>query len=112
MKNKSKSGHLDFLNGDEAVAYGGRLCRPHVIAVYPITPQTMVVEKISEFVANNEMSCEYVHVESEHSAMCAAMGASLVGARAFTATSSQGLAYMHEMLHYVSSGFLCKKTAV
>jgi pyruvate ferredoxin oxidoreductase alpha subunit len=61
-----------------------------------------VVEKISEFVANNEMSCEYVHVESEHSAMCAAMGASLVGARAFTATSSQGLAYMHEMLHYVS----------
>ena len=102
MNNKAKSGHLDFLNGDEAVAYGARLCRPHVIAVYPITPQTIVVEKISEFVANNEMTCEYVHVESEHSAMCSAMGASLVGARAFTATSSQGLAYMHEMLHYVS----------
>ena len=102
MNNKAKSGRLDFLNGDEAVAYGARLCRPHVIAVYPITPQTIVVEKISEFVANNEMTCEYVHVESEHSAMCAAMGASLVGARAFTATSSQGLAYMHEMLHYVS----------
>jgi pyruvate ferredoxin oxidoreductase alpha subunit len=102
MNNKPKSGHLDFLNGDEAVAYGARLCRPHVIAVYPITPQTIVVEKIAEFVANNEMTCEYIHVESEHSAMCAAMGASLVGARAFTATSSQGLAYMHEMLHYVS----------
>jgi pyruvate ferredoxin oxidoreductase alpha subunit len=102
MNNKPKNGHLDFLNGDEAVAYGARLCRPHVIAVYPITPQTIVVEKISEFVANNEMTCEYIHVESEHSAMCAAMGASLVGARAFTATSSQGLAYMHEMLHYVS----------
>jgi len=102
MNNKSKSGHLDFLNGDEAVAYAARLCRPHVIAVYPITPQTIVVEKIAEFVANNEMTCEYIHVESEHSAMCAAMGASLVGARAFTATSSQGLAYMHEMLHYVS----------
>ena len=102
MNHKAKSGHLDFLNGDEAVAYGARLCRPHVIAVYPITPQTIVVEKISEFVANDEMTCEYVHVESEHSAMCAAMGASLVGARAFTATSSQGLAYMHEMLHYVS----------
>jgi pyruvate ferredoxin oxidoreductase alpha subunit len=102
MSNKSKSGRLDFLNGDEAVAYGARLCRPQVIAVYPITPQTIVVEKISEFVANNEMTCEYIHVESEHSAMCAAMGASLVGARAFTATSSQGLAYMHEMLHYVS----------
>ncbi|NWF55041.1 MAG: pyruvate ferredoxin oxidoreductase [Syntrophaceae bacterium] len=102
MDNKKNRGHLDFLNGDEAVAYGARLCRPHVIAVYPITPQTIVVEKISEFVANNEMTCEYIHVESEHSAMCAAMGASLVGARAFTATSSQGLAYMHEMLHYVS----------
>jgi len=102
MINKPKSSNLDFLNGDEAVAYGAKLCRPHVIAVYPITPQTIVVERISEFIANKLMDCEYVYVESEHSAMCAAMGASLVGARAFTATSSQGLAYMHEMLHYVS----------
>jgi pyruvate ferredoxin oxidoreductase alpha subunit len=102
MINNPQSGHLDFLNGDEAVAYGAKLCRPRVIAVYPITPQTIVVEKLSEFVANNQMTCEYIHVESEHSAMCAAMGASLVGARPFTATSSQGLAYMHEMLHYVS----------
>jgi pyruvate ferredoxin oxidoreductase alpha subunit len=102
MSNSPNGSHSDFLNGDEAVAYGARLCRPHVIAVYPITPQTIVVEKISEFVANNQMKCEFIHVESEHSAMCAAMGASLVGARAFTATSSQGLAYMHEMLHYVS----------
>ena len=102
MSNHPNGSHADFLNGDEAVAYGARLCRPHVIAVYPITPQTIVVEKISEFVANNQMKCEFIHVESEHSAMCAAMGASLVGARAFTATSSQGLAYMHEMLHYVS----------
>lgn len=93
---------MDFLNGDEAVAFGAKLCRPQVIAVYPITPQTIVVEKLSEFVANNLMNCEFIHVESEHSAMCAAMGASLVGARPFTATSSQGLAYMHEMLHYVS----------
>ena len=102
MSSNSNGSHPDFLNGDEAVAYGAKLCRPHVIAVYPITPQTIVVEKISEFVANNLMKCEFIHVESEHSAMCAAMGASLVGARAFTATSSQGLAYMHEMLHYVS----------
>ena len=102
MSNNPNGSHADFLNGDEAVAYGAKLCRPHVIAVYPITPQTIVVEKISEFVANNQMKCEFIHVESEHSAMCAAMGASLVGARAFTATSSQGLAYMHEMLHYVS----------
>jgi len=102
MANEPKNSQLEFLNGDEAVAYGARLCRPHVIPVYPITPQTIVVERISEFIANGHMDCEYIFVESEHSAMCAAMGASLVGARAFTATSSQGLAYMHEMLHYVS----------
>ncbi len=102
MMADTKVSGLEFLNGDEAVAYGAKLCRPHVVPVYPITPQTIVVERISEFVANGLMDCEYVHVESEHSAMCAAMGASLVGARAFTATSSQGLAYMHEMLHYVS----------
>lgn len=102
MTGVNKGANLEFLNGDEAVAYGARLCRPDVVSAYPITPQTIVVEKISEFVANGLMNCEYIHVESEHSAMAAAMGASLVGARAFTATSSQGLAYMHEMLHYVS----------
>lgn len=91
-----------FLNGDEAVAYGVRLCRPDVISAYPITPQTIVVEKLSEFVADGSLKCKYLHVESEHSAMASAMGASLSGARAFTATSSQGLAYMCEMLHYVS----------
>jgi len=74
MNSSSKGSHSDFLNGDEAVAYGAKLCRPHVIAVYPITPQTIVVEKLSEFVANNLMNCEFIHVESEHSAMCAAMG--------------------------------------
>jgi len=102
MTVNAKISNLEFLNGDEAVAYGVKLCRPQVVPVYPITPQTIVVERISDFVANGLMDCEYVHVESEHSAMCAAMGASLVGARTFTATSSQGLAYMHEMLHYVS----------
>jgi pyruvate ferredoxin oxidoreductase alpha subunit len=102
MIEKANGSQRDFLNGDEAVAYGAKLCRPHVIPVYPITPQTIVVERISEFIANGHMEGEYIYVESEHSAMCAAMGASLVGARAFTATSSQGLAYMHEMLHYVS----------
>ena len=91
-----------FLNGDEAAAYGVQLCRPDVISAYPITPQTIVVEKLSEFVANGELKCQYMHVESEHSAMASAMGASMAGARTFTATSSQGLAYMCEMLHYVS----------
>lgn len=91
-----------FLNGDEAAAYGVQLCRPDVISAYPITPQTIVVEKLSEFVANGELKCQYLHVESEHSALASAMGASMAGARTFTATSSQGLAYMCEMLHYVS----------
>jgi len=98
----SKESQKLFLNGDEAVAHGARLCRPQVVSAYPITPQTIVVEKISEFVANGDMTCEYLHVESEHSAMASAMGASLTGCRVFTATSSQGLAYMCEMLHYVS----------
>ena len=91
-----------FLNGDEAVAYAVRLCRPDVVPAYPITPQTIVVEKLSEFVADGTMKCQYMHMESEHSAMASAMGASLAGARTFTATSSQGLAYMCEMLHYIS----------
>jgi len=92
----------DFISANDAVAYGVRLCRPEVIAAYPITPQTTVVEKLSEFIENGEMECQYLNVESEHSAMSAAMGAALMGCRTFTATSSQGLLYMCEMLHYVS----------
>ncbi|MBC7113249.1 MAG: pyruvate ferredoxin oxidoreductase [Candidatus Methanomethyliales bacterium] len=74
-----------------------------VVAAYPITPQTTIVEKLSEFVANGELEAEYINVESEHSAMSACVGASLTGARVFTATSSQGLAYMHEVL-FMASG--------
>lgn len=92
----------EFLSGDEAVAYGVRLCKPDVISAYPITPQTIIVERLSEFLADGSLDCEYIHVESEHSAMAAAMGASMMGSRTFTATSSQGLLYMCEMLHYVS----------
>lgn len=91
-----------FLSGNEAVAEGVRLCRPQVIAAYPITPQTTLVEKLSEFVADKEFPCEYMLVESEHSAMAATMGASMMGVRTFTATSSQGLLYMCEMLNFVS----------
>ncbi|MDK2823416.1 MAG: pyruvate ferredoxin oxidoreductase alpha subunit [Clostridia bacterium] len=98
LRNENKK----FLSGDEAVAEGVKLCRPDVIAAYPITPQTVIVEKLSEFVASKEMDCQYLHVESEHSAMAASMGASMMGSRTFTATSSQGLLYMCEMLHYVS----------
>ncbi len=93
-----------FLSGDEAVAHGVRLSRPHVIAAYPITPQTITVERLSEMVEAGELNAEYMHVESEHSAISATMGASAVGARTFTASSSQGLLYMTEGLHYASGG--------
>lgn len=86
-----------FLSGNEAFAYGVRLARPQVISAYPITPQTIVVEKLSEFVEDGSLNAEFVHVESEHSALSCAMGASSVGARAFTATSSQGFLYMAEV---------------
>lgn len=93
-----------FLSGDEAFAEGIRLARPQVISAYPITPQTVVVERLSEMVEQGTLSAEYVHVESEHSALACAMGASATGARAFTATSSQGLLYMAECLTYASGG--------
>jgi pyruvate ferredoxin oxidoreductase alpha subunit len=91
-----------FVSGNDAVAYGVKLCRPEVIAAYPITPQTTAVEKLAEFIEKREMDAEYINVESEHSAMAAAMGAAMMGCRTFTASSSQGLLYMCEMLHYVS----------
>jgi pyruvate ferredoxin oxidoreductase alpha subunit len=93
-----------FISGNEAVAWGARLARPHVIAAYPITPQTVVIERLSEWVAEGQLDSEFLHVESEHSALSACMGASALGARSFTATSSQGLLYMAECLHYASGG--------
>jgi pyruvate ferredoxin oxidoreductase alpha subunit len=93
-----------FASGNEAVAMGVRLARPHVISAYPITPQTTVVERLSEMVEDGSLKSEFMHVESEHSALSACMGASSIGARTFTATSSQGLLYMAECLHYASGG--------
>jgi 2-oxoisovalerate ferredoxin oxidoreductase alpha subunit len=93
-------------NGNYAAAYAVKLANVKVVAAYPITPQTAVVEKIAEFVANGEMNAEYIKVESEHSAMAACIGASAAGVRTFTATSSQGLLYMHEMLHWASGSRL------
>ncbi|MDF2615137.1 MAG: porA [Clostridia bacterium] len=93
-----------FVSGDEAVAIGVKLAKPHVIAAYPITPQTIVVERLAEMVESGELESEYMYVESEHSALAAVMGASVLGARTFTATSSQGLLYMAEVLHYASGG--------
>ncbi len=94
----------EYLSGNEAFAYGIRLARPQVISAYPITPQTIVVEKLSEMVEEKSLVSEFIHVESEHSALSCAMGASAVGARVFTATSSQGLLYMAECLPYASGG--------
>lgn len=93
-----------FLSGDEAFAEGVRLARPQVISAYPITPQTVVVERLSEMVESGALAAEYVHVESEHSALACAIGAAATGARTFTATSSQGLLYMAECLTYASGG--------
>jgi len=89
--------------GNHAVSYGARDARAEVIAAYPITPQTQIVELLSEFCASGELKAKFIKVESEHSAMAACVGASATGARAFTATSSQGLALMHEMLHWASN---------
>lgn len=93
-----------FLSGNEAFAEGIRLAKPLVISAYPITPQTTVVERLSEMVADGDLKSEFIHVESEHSALSCAIGASAVGARTFTATSSQGLLYMAECLTYAAGG--------
>jgi pyruvate/2-oxoacid:ferredoxin oxidoreductase alpha subunit len=92
-----------MLTGNYAAAYGAKLARVRVVPVYPITPQTTVIEKLIEFIAGDEMKAEYIPIESEHSAMAAAIGAQATGVRAFTASSSQGIAYMHENL-WVASG--------
>jgi pyruvate ferredoxin oxidoreductase alpha subunit len=85
--------------GNIVVAEAMRQCAPDVMAAYPITPQTTIVEEYAKFVAQGRVHTEYVPVESEHSAMSACVGASAAGARVMTATSSQGLAYMWEELH-------------
>ncbi len=91
------------LNGDEASAYATKQVDPDVVAAYPITPQTIIVEKYSEYVADGLVGTEFVAVESEHSAMSACVGASAAGARAFTATAANGLALMWEVL-YIAAG--------
>jgi Pyruvate:ferredoxin oxidoreductase and related 2-oxoacid:ferredoxin oxidoreductases, alpha subunit len=84
------------LTGNYAVAYATKMAKPHVIAAYPITPQTSIVEKLAEFVEKGELNASFVNVESEFAAMSVVYGAAMAGARAFTATSSHGLLYMYE----------------
>jgi pyruvate/2-oxoacid:ferredoxin oxidoreductase alpha subunit len=90
------------ITGNQAVAHAVRMARTQVVAAYPITPQTSIVEEIAEFSAGGLMKTQFIQMESEHSSMSACIGASMTGARAFTATSSQGLALMHEMLHWAT----------
>ena len=88
--------------GNEAAALAVKLARVQVVSAYPITPQTVIVESLADIIGRGELEARYMPVESEHTAMASCMGASLAGARTFTATSSQGLAYMHEMLHFTA----------
>ncbi|MCX9083657.1 MAG: pyruvate ferredoxin oxidoreductase [Candidatus Methanoperedens sp.] len=90
------------ITGDHAVAIGAKLCRVDVVPAFPITPQTLIIEHIADFVNNGELDTKFLTMESEHSVMSAAAGASAAGARVFTATSSQGLAFMHEMLYAIA----------
>jgi len=92
----------EFLEGSRAVAEVIKLCKPGVISAYPITPQTHIVEELAQMVANGELNAQFVNVESEHSAASVVLGAVATGVRAFTATSSQGLFYMAEVLFNIS----------
>ena len=92
--------------GNKAVAEAVKQVQPAVVAAYPITPQTEIVEQIAEFVSSGELKSRYIPVESEHSAMAACIGASVTGIRTFTATSSHGLLYMHEMTNWAAGARL------
>jgi len=92
----------DVITGNEAVAWGAARARSQVIPAYPITPQTTIIETLADLIKKGELKAQYIPVESEHSAMAACIGAAYAGARAFTATSSQGLLLMHEVLHWAA----------
>ncbi|KAF5411707.1 MAG: Pyruvate synthase subunit PorA [Candidatus Methanocomedens sp.] len=97
------SGKMTVVEGSYAIAHSVKVCRPNVISAYPITPQTHIVEDLSQFMADGEIpNCEYINVESEFSAISALIGASATGARTYSSTSSQGLELMHEVLFNAS----------
>jgi pyruvate ferredoxin oxidoreductase alpha subunit len=95
-----------LLTGNYAVAEAVKMSRAKLIAAYPITPQTTIVEKLAEMVEKGELDAEFIRVESEHSALAAVYGAAAGGVRAFTATSSHGLLYMYEMVWWASNARL------
>jgi pyruvate/2-oxoacid:ferredoxin oxidoreductase alpha subunit len=103
MPAKKEPKQFMMLTGNHAAAYGAKLARVDTVPVYPITPQTTIMEKIIEMIGKGELDAEYLPMESEHSVMAAAIAAEATGVRVFTASSSQGIAYMHENL-FVASG--------
>jgi len=97
---------VKVIEGTHSASYAAKLARVKVISAYPITPQTSIVEKLSELCASGELDAKFIKVESEHSAMACIIGSQSTGARSFTATSSQGLALMHEELHWAAGARL------
>jgi pyruvate/2-oxoacid:ferredoxin oxidoreductase alpha subunit len=97
---------VKIINGNEAAAIGAKMSRVQVIAAYPITPQSKIPETLVKFVESGELNAEFIRVESEHSALTVCISASTVGARVFTATAANGLAYMHEQLHWAAGARL------
>ncbi len=94
------------LKGNGAVAHGVRLARAQVISAYPITPQTSIIEGLADMVSEGKLDAKFIKVESEHSALAGCVAACSAGARVFTATSAQGLALMHELIHWAANGRL------
>ncbi|MHA1452033.1 MAG: pyruvate ferredoxin oxidoreductase [Promethearchaeota archaeon] len=101
-KTESEFEGVHLLKGNFAAAYAARAARVQVVTAFPITPQTLIVEKISDLVDSGKMKCEFIRMESEHSVMTALIGASIAGARTYTGTSGQGLLYMAEPVHWAA----------
>jgi pyruvate/2-oxoacid:ferredoxin oxidoreductase alpha subunit len=94
------------MTGNSAAAIAAKLCHVQVVAAYPITPSTSIPENLSQYIESGELKAEFIRVESEHSALTVCISASTVGARVFTSTSSHGLLYMHEQLHWAAGSRL------
>lgn len=97
---------MELLSGSKAVAEAVKMAKVDVISAYPITPQTHIIEELARMCSTGELNADYINVESEHSALAGLVSASVAGARTFTATASQGLALMHEILHWTANGRL------
>ncbi len=98
--------NVQIMTGNSAAALGAKLCNVQVVAAYPITPQSSLTEMLAQYIEGGQMKAEYVRVEGEHSALTVCIAASTVGARAFTATSANGLLYMHEQIHWAAGSRL------